>query len=197
MSQSREPQSIREWAWRQYDRWARTEPGTTACKAAWKIHLAAFYVKEADMVVKERPATKPVSGNKTRVRIVAASDMDTPTFALHFSKRHKGSLAGQAELPADVTHEVEQMYRAFHSRLHATRVNYKHYHDPDAPHVAVDRALRCLIENHNWGWKELAGLEGQVAVFPDGQIATRINGRKEYHNNVEDATDRMLDANSL
>jgi len=195
MSQPREPLNIREWAWRQYDRCARTVPGTDQCKAAWKIHLAAFYVPEADMVVKDL-VRKPASQEKTRKRIVAASAMTTEQFALHFTHRHKSSLAGLDELPADMTFEVEQMYLAFHNRLHGLR-RYKHYHDPDAPDVAVDRALRCLIENHNWGWKQLAGLEGEVAVFPDGQIATRIAGRKEYHKNVEDATDRLLEANSL
>jgi hypothetical protein len=152
------------------------------------------------MVVKERPAktaAKETAKARPKKRIIAASDMDTETFALHFTHRHRSSLADMDELPGTISHEVEQMYRSFHTRLHLTRVTYKHYHDPDSPDVAVDRAIKCLIEDHNWGWKELAGLEGQVAVFPDGQIATRVSGRKEYHNNVEDATDRLLEANSL
>ena len=62
-----------------------------------------------------------------------------------------------------------------------------------APEIAVDRALECLFENRNWGWKQLAGIEGLVAVFPTGQIAVRPGGRKaKYFNEIDEATDYLL-----
>lgn len=133
-------------------------------------------------------------GTKTRqppIIVVSASAMDTMTFARHFTARHKGSLAGQETLPDDVTFEVEQMYRAFHFRLH-TLHKYKHEHEPEDEADAVDHAIECLIENGNWGWKELAGIDGHVAVFPDGKIATRINGAVKHHDTIENATDRLI-----
>ena len=72
-----------------------------------------------------KTATRPTPP-KTRKRIVAVSDMTTEQFALHFTHRHRSSLADMDELPADISHEVEQMYRSFHTRLHLTRVTYKH-----------------------------------------------------------------------
>ena len=140
------------------------------------------------MVVKTREPQAPA---KQPVMVIAASSMDTATFAGHFTKRHKGSLADLAELPANMTHEIEQMYRSFHHRLHQIR-RYKHEHEEEEIEVSVDRAIEALFENHNWGWKELAGLQGcLVAVFPDGQIATSVNGEIKHHNEIDEATDRL------
>ena len=178
---------LREWAWRQYDWCARNIPNTNQCRAAWKIHLAAG---RPVMVVKTREPRQTV---KPPVKIVAASSMDTAAFAAHFTKRHKSSLADLEELPADMPHEIEQMYRSFHMRLHETRVGYKHYHAEEEIEVGVDRAIEALIENHNWGWKELAGLpDCLVAVFPDGQIATKVNGKVKHHDEIDEATDRLV-----
>ena len=140
------------------------------------------------MVVKTREPRQEV---KPPVIVIAASSMDTPTFAAHFTNRHKGSLADLAELPADMPHEIEQMYRSFHWRLHQIR-RYRHEHEEEEVEVSVDRAIEALFENHNWGWKELAGLDGcLVAVFPDGQIATSVHGKIEHHNEIDEATDRL------
>jgi hypothetical protein len=146
------------------------------------------------MVVKEKERPAQARPVKPRTVIVSITSMDTEAFAMHFSRRHRGSLAGMDELPANMTFEVEQMYRAFHQRLHETRIGYKHEHKPPDMEDSVDRAIECLIENHNWGWKELAGINGLVAVFPDGQIATRIEGRIRHHKTIEDATDRLVQA---
>jgi hypothetical protein len=138
-----------------------------------------------------RTAVKPPSA-KPPVIIVADSEMDTPTFAAHFTKRHKSSLAGMPELPASIDFGMEQSYRAFHRRLHGLR-RYKHEHEPDAPEVGIDRALECLFENHNWGWKQLAGIDALVAVFPTGDIAVKAKGYKIQHfNEIDEATDYLL-----
>lgn len=134
---------------------------------------------------RQAPTAKPLV-------VIPASEMDTVTFARHFTKRHKSSLAGQETLPDDVSFEVEQMYRAFHLRLHGLGVGLRHEHEPDKIEDSVDRAIECLIENQNFGWKELAGIEGCVAVFPGGQIATRIQGKVKHHDTIESATDRLI-----
>jgi hypothetical protein len=140
-----------------------------------------------------RTAVRPPYEYKPII-IVAASDMDTATFAAHFSKRHKRSLADLSELPATMDFNVEQGYRAFHRRLHGLRT-YRHEHEEDAPEVAIDRALECLFENNNWGWKQLAGIDALVAVFPDGQIAVKGGrGRVVWHfKEIDEATDCLLD----
>jgi hypothetical protein len=143
------------------------------------------------MVVKTREVSAPA---KPPVIVASITSMDTEQFRLHFSKRHKSSLAGQTELPTNITFEIEQMYRSFHQRLHETRVGYKHEHEPPDIEYSVDRAIECLIENNNFGWKELAGIEGFVAVFPDGQIATRVDHKIKHHDTIEDATDRLIQA---
>jgi hypothetical protein len=118
--------------------------------------------------------------------------MDTAAFAAHFTRRHKGSLAGQPELPAKLDFDVEQSYRAFHTRLHGLR-RYRHEHEPDAPEVGIDRAIECLFENHNWGWKQLAGIDALVAVFPTDDIAVKAKGYKIQHfDEVDEATDYLL-----
>jgi len=176
-----------EWAWQQYNRRARTVPNTDECRAAWKIHLAAGGTSNM-------PGTRTaVATVKPPVIVAATSSMDKVSFARHFTKRHRNSLAGQDSLPDDVTFEVEQMYRVFHARLHGLN-RYKHEHEPDSMEDSVDRAIDALIENRNFGWKELAGINGLVAVFPDGQIATRIEGRIRHHETIEDATDRLIQA---
>ena len=181
---------LSEWAWKQYDWYARNVPNTEQCKAAWRIHKAA--IRSSDMAglrtaVRQEPSTAPPIAV-----IIAASDMDTAAFARHFSKRHRGSLADMAELPADIGFDIEQQYRAFHNRLHGLR-RYRHEHEPDAPEVGIDRAIECLFENNNWGWKQLAGVEGLVAVFPNGQVAVKHSARKAvYFNEIDEATDFML-----
>lgn len=130
---------------------------------------------------------------KAKVKVVSISDMDTEAFALHFTHRHGDSLAGQESLPPDMPFEVEQPYRAFHRRLHDTRVGIAHEHEPESIEASVDRAIECLIDNQNYGWKELAGINGHIAVFPDGQIATRINNKIIHHGDIEEATNRLVD----
>jgi len=138
-----------------------------------------------------RTAVRPPQA-KQPVLIIAASAMDTAAFAAHFSKRHKGSLADLSELSPDISFDVEQGYRAFHRRLHGLR-KYRHDHEEDAPEVGIDRAIECLFENHNWGWKQLAGVDALVAVFPDGQIAVKSNRVVWHFNEIDEATDCLLD----
>jgi len=140
-----------------------------------------------------RTADRPTRA-KQPIIIVAASDMDTAAFAAHFSKRHRGSLADLSGLSPDISFDVEQGYRAFHRRLHGLR-QYKHEHEEDAPEVGIDRAIECLFENRNWGWKHLAGVNALVAVFPDGQIAVKPGkGRATWHfKEIDEATDCLLD----
>jgi hypothetical protein len=148
---------------------------------------------EASNMAGARTATASSNGRQP-VLIIAASDMDTEQFALHFTKRHKSSLAGAAELPSNIDFGTEQSYRAFHSRLHSLRT-YRHEHEPDAPEVGIDRALECLFENHNWGWKQLAGVPDKlVAVFPNGQIAVKFTGvrKPRYFDEIDEATDALL-----
>jgi hypothetical protein len=117
--------------------------------------------------------------------------MNTAAFAAHFTRRHKGSLADMTELPTSIDFNMEQSYRAFHNRLHGLR-RYKHEHEPDAPEVGIDRAIECLFENNNWGWKQLAGVDGLVAVFPDGTIAAKHNNRTKHFSEIDEATDYLL-----
>lgn len=148
------------------------------------------------MVVKEKVRSEV----KPQTVVISITSMDTEAFAAHFTRRHKSSLADLDELPANMTFEIEQMYRSFHERLHATRVGYKHEHEPPDIEDSVDRAIECLIENRNYGWKELACINGMVAVFPpsddfpSGDIATRIDGKIKHHKKIEDATDRLVQA---
>jgi hypothetical protein len=140
-----------------------------------------------------RTAVRPPQA-KQPILIIAVSAMDTAAFAAHFSKRHKNSLADLSELSPDISFDVEQGYRAFHKRLHGLH-RYRHEHEEDAPEVAIDRALECLFENNNWGWKQLAGVNALVAVFPDGQIAVKQGkGRVVWHfKEIDEATDCLLD----
>jgi hypothetical protein len=137
-----------------------------------------------------RTADRPSTTQPLKV-VIAASNMDTAAFAAHFTRRHKGSLADQIELPANMNFDVEQGYRAFHNRLHGLR-RYKHEHEPDNPEIAIDRVIECLFENRNWGWKQLAGVDGLIAVFPDGQIAVKFNNRTRHFDEIDEATDYLL-----
>jgi hypothetical protein len=170
-------------------------------QAAWKILRAVQEIEdragEGTMATAVRPRKKVI---KIKL-VVAASEMDSETFARHFTHRHADSLAGQETLPDDITFEVEQMYRAFHFRLHGTRPRAElgHEHETENRADAIDHAIYCLIENHNWGWKELAGVTGKhVAVFPpsdrfpNGDIAVRVNGVVTHHKTIESATDHLL-----
>jgi len=140
-----------------------------------------------------RTAARPSTARQPTL-IIAASAMNTASFAAHFTRRHKGSLADLSELSPDISFDVEQGYRAFHARLHGLH-KYKHEHEPDAPEIAIDRALECLFENRNWGWKQLAGVNALVAVFPDGQISVKPGkGRAIWHfSEIDEATDCLLD----
>jgi hypothetical protein len=126
-------------------------------------------------------------------RIVATFEMDTTTFVRHFSMRHKESLSDMKGLPDNIDYNVEQAYRAFHRRLHTTE-QLAHYHDPDPPEAAIDRAMELIIQNRDWGWKEIADVHGFFAAFPDGKIATRVGADIEYHDDIADATDRLVEA---
>ena len=141
------------------------------------------------MVVKE----ETMAETRPQKVVVSITSMSTEQFAMHFTKRHRGSLAGLSELPADMTFEVEQMYRAFHERLHETRVGYKHCHEPPDIEYSVDRAIECLFENNNWGWKKLAGINALVAVFPDGQIAVKTGKVTWHFKEIDEATDCLID----
>jgi hypothetical protein len=128
-------------------------------------------------------------------RIVATYEMDTKTFVRHFSMRHKVSLSGMDALPDNIDYNVEQAYRAFHRRLHTTE-QLAHYHDPDPPEAAIDRCIELIIQNRDWGWKEIADIHGHFAAFPDGKIATRVDGSIVYHGDISEATDRLIAASN-
>jgi hypothetical protein len=140
-------------------------------------------------------------------RVAATYLMDTKTFALHFTHRHPESLGGAKELPQNLEYSVEQTYRAYHWRLHnatdpqgaeaVRNMQVPHYHDPDPPEAGIDRAIECLMEDRNWGWHEIAGIVGVVAAFPDGKLATRINGEVQHHQSIESATDRLVEATKV
>ena len=154
---------------------------------------------------------KEKQDNRRRVQpvkqqlVVATYEMDTATFAKHFTYRHRDSLGDMHELPARIDFGVEQAYRAFHWRIHgsmpvinrtepAPRDGLDHYHEPDPPESGIDRAIECLIENHTYGWQSIAGVEGVIAVFPSGQIATRVQGAMKHHRTIEEASDRLMEA---
>jgi hypothetical protein len=137
-------------------------------------------------------------------RVVATYEMDVVAFAKHFTHRHPEGLGGAKELPPNLDYQTEQAYRAYHFRLHyaedpqgravVENMQVPHYHDPDPPEAGIDRAIEHLMENRDWGWKEIAGIVGYVAAFPDGQLATRVAGVVEHHESIESATDRLIDA---
>jgi|SRR5215472_12516981 len=175
-----------EWAWHLYDLNARSVPNTDLTRACWKIHLAA-----SGMIMATPVRTK----RRGKLQLVKATyEMNTEVFCLHFTHRHGDSLAGQMELSNNITFDAEQAYRAFHFRLHQTRADLEHEHEPDPPEAGVEGAIECLIDQSARGWYELAGCDGFVAVFPDGTVATRFKGEAEvhHHQNSADATDWLL-----
>jgi hypothetical protein len=118
---------------------------------------------------------------------------------------YREQLGGAKQLdPERLDFSAEQSYRAFHWRLHnaadpvgraAIRdMREPHFHDPDPPEDSIDRAIECLMENRDWGWKEIAAITGLVAAFPDGKLATRVDGEIQHHESIEDATDRLVKA---
>lgn len=195
-------EDVWEWAWRQYQASARSFPDcehnkrwNAFNKECRKIQLVMLRLQdgkadEGTMTVATAKKQKP-----PKQTVVAVSEMTEEVFSKHFNHRHGDSIKMEY-LPEDMDFNIWQLYIAFHFRLHNTRVDFDHEHEPDAPEVAVDKAIECLIENRNWGWKELAGITGHIAVFPDGQIATRINGAVQHHKTIEEATDRLIKTNS-
>jgi hypothetical protein len=71
------------------------------------------------MSVKKPKAPEPVA---------PISDMNNETFCKHMSIRHQDSLAGMSELPVRTDEYTLGCYRAFHLRLHETRVDLEHSH---------------------------------------------------------------------
>lgn len=65
-----------------------------------------------------------------KVTVPDADEMDDATFILHFNKRHKDSLGGLAGLLPSIQPYVLSLYRAFHRRLHAIRIDLDHEHIP-------------------------------------------------------------------
>lgn len=61
--------------------------------------------------------------------VVDADEMDSTDFAKHMSYRHQESLGGLRFLSDNLGDYVEGMYRVFHDRLHATRVDLEHEHE--------------------------------------------------------------------
>jgi hypothetical protein len=70
---------------------------------------------------------------KTPAKVNPISEMDKATFAKHMTARHHDSLAGMGELPATIDEPTEGVYRAFHRRLHETRIDLEHEHDKGDP----------------------------------------------------------------
>lgn len=65
--------------------------------------------------------------------VAAISSMDKETFCKHMTVRHLDSLADLSELSPHIGEYEEGMYRAFHGRLHAHRIDLGHEHDPGDP----------------------------------------------------------------
>jgi hypothetical protein len=60
-----------------------------------------------------------------------ADNMSSKEFSLHMTHRHHDSLGGLKYLPDNLGDYVEECYRIFHDRLHATRVDLEHEHARD------------------------------------------------------------------
>jgi hypothetical protein len=127
--------------------------------------------------------------------IVATYEMDTKGFVKHMNARHKEGIRPSTALPFDMDYRTEQAYRAYHRRLHLEHL--PHYHDQDPPEAGIDRAIELIMENRDWGWKEIADIVGHVAAFPTGQLATRVDGVIIYHQDISEATDRLMEASRL
>lgn len=75
----------------------------------------------------------PVRNPVDQDLVISADSMDTPTFAKHMNYRHADSLGGLSELDFRGKEHLAQMWRTFHNRLHAFRVDLNHYHAPYVP----------------------------------------------------------------
>jgi hypothetical protein len=72
--------------------------------------------------------------HKNQEQVTPISKMDLDTFCLHMSVRHKDSLAGASMLyPRSIDEPTEAAYRAFHRRLHETRIDLQHHHEKGDP----------------------------------------------------------------
>lgn len=188
-----------DWAWQAFNISFRSLPDCEHVQK-WqayneecrKLQMCGLRLKDVLVIGRQEDMPKGTIARQQQKLVVATYEMDTDIFAKHFNGRHQASLAGLDRLPANIEFSIEQLYRAFHWRLHKTLVGLDHYHEPDPPEASVDRAIECLIDNRTWGWFELAGIEGHVAIFPDGQIATRIKGAVRHHRTIEEATDRLV-----
>jgi hypothetical protein len=77
------------------------------------------------------------------VQVKHIDDMDTVAFCLHMTHRHSGSLGGLAALlPDHLTGDVEDMYRAFHERLHKIYPLYELEHEHTESESARNRIHR-------------------------------------------------------
>jgi len=63
------------------------------------------------------------------IRIASAEEMTNENFIRHMNARHNDSLGGMKELPDNMYEQQIYTYRAFHNRLHDTRVGLAHYHN--------------------------------------------------------------------
>lgn len=192
--------AVHDWAWSKYNITVSSLPDCEHNRQWRAYHQEARRMQLAMIRVKDKaiagklPKMHPNSKN---VVVPATYRMTRDIFIMHFNKRHKGSLAGGlTALPPDMPFDIEQLYRSFHRRLHATRIDLEHVHKPDPPEANVENAIYYLMENHQRGWFELAGIDGQVGLFPSNaprmRLATKINGNIQYHSKIEDAADMLI-----
>src|SRR5947209_11699486 len=94
------------------------------------------------------------------IQLVAApSSMTDENFRLHMNHRHYDSLADGRISQIGFNFDVSQPYRAMHRRAHSLE-KFDHEHSPEPPSAAVEFALRCLMSNRLFGWREIAGTKG-------------------------------------
>lgn len=60
--------------------------------------------------------------------VADADEMDSGDFAKHMTHRHLDSLGGLTYLSDNLGDYVEELYRVFHDRLHAVRIDLEHEH---------------------------------------------------------------------
>ena len=208
------PEELWGWAWQQFNDAARSLPDCehnrdwkafmAECR---KLQLAALRLEKKDedeMTTMAETGRTPETGGRSRRRqliqlVNAAGGMSSEHFRLHFNTRHSGSLSGVTELPEGYAFNVEQLYRSFHFRLHATRTAQElgHEHKPDDPIDSVAHAIRSLDENGNTGWYEIAMASGAfVSVDSEGKIRTRRRDSEnvQRHRTAEDAAEWLLNA---
>lgn len=63
-----------------------------------------------------------------KILVPDADEMDSEIFGKHMTHRHLDSLGGLTYLPDDLGEYVEGLYRIFHDRLHAVRIDLEHEH---------------------------------------------------------------------